>query len=185
MDFLKNTLRLASPIQLVLLKLKNRAVALKSSYRGLLASVIVLLLLFSNSAVGAETQPIGYFKSGVCGLTVEDAHISTYFLKNGKGRQVKINAFSKCGVPQQSVSFVLEIWKVGLLGDHKVRTFRQTILNPINPRKVDFLISRVKCLNYLPTIYYGRGQAKAIIQGKEFVSPWVVSEHQNILDCGT
>lgn len=130
-------------------------------------------------------QPAAYFKSGVCGLTVEDAHISLYQLKMNMGRQVKINVFSQCGVPQQSVSFVVEIWKRGMLGDHKIRTFRKTLSNPANPRRIEYLGAKVKCKNWLPTIYYGKGQATALIQGKKYVSLWVVSEHFNVVDCGT
>lgn len=148
-------------------------------------------LLFSNvllvPASNAENlvQPASYFKSGVCGLTVEDAHISTYLMNMKKGRQVKINVFSQCGVPQQSVSFIVEIWKRGMLGDHKMRTFRKTLSNPANPRRIEYLGAKLKCKNLLPTIYYGKGQATALIQGKKFISPWIVSEHLIVVDCGT
>lgn len=137
------------------------------------------------SAVENLVQPAAYFKSGVCGLTVEDAHISTYLIKMKKGRQVKINVFSECGVPQQSVSFVVEIWKRGMLGDHKMQTFRKTLSNPANPRRIEYLGAKLKCKNLLPTIYYGKGQATALIQGKKYISPWIVSEHFNVVDCGT
>jgi hypothetical protein len=130
-------------------------------------------------------QPAAYYRNGVCGLTVEDAHISTYYLRLKKKRLVKINVFSKCGVPQQKVSFVVEIWKRGMFGDHKMRTFRQTILNPANPRLVRYEAAKLSCKNYLPSIYFGKAQATAIINGKSFVSLWVVSEHLIPIDCGT
>jgi len=156
----------------------------------IIMSFSILVLITSSSHLQSAyadnlVEPISYFKSGVCGLTVEDAHISTYLLKMKKGRQVKINAFSKCGLPQQQVSFTVEIWKVGLLGDHKMRTFRQTIFNPANPRLVRYEAAKLTCKNYLPTIYYGKAQATAIINGKTFASPWVMSEHLVPIDCGT
>lgn len=152
---------------------------------------LTVALVFSNILFAPESnaenlvQPAAYFKSGVCGLTVEDAHISTYLMKMKKGRQVKINVFSQCGVPQQSVSFVVEIWKRGMLGDHKMQTFRKTLSNPANPRRIEYLGARLKCKNLLPTIYYGKGQATALIQGKKFISPWIVSKHFIVVDCGT
>lgn len=149
------------------------------------ALFISSVLLAPESNAENLVQPAAYFKSGVCGLTVEDAHISTYLMNKKRGRQVKINVFSKCGVPQQSVSFVVEIWKRGMLGDHKMRTFRKTISNPANPRRIEYLGAKLKCKNWLPTIYYGKGQATALIQGKKFISPWVMSEHFIVVDCGT
>ena len=153
---------------------------------------ITTVLIFINSPLTGPAsaddnliQPTAYFKSGVCGLTVEDAHISTYLLKMKKGRQVKINVFSKCGVPQQQVSFIVEIWKRGMLGDHKMRTFRQTIFNPINPRLIRYEAAKLSCKNYLPTIYYGKAQATVLINGKTFTSAWVMSEHLIPIDCGT
>ena len=126
-----------------------------------------------------------YFKNGTCGLTVEDAHISTYLLRTKKQRQVKVNVFSACAIPQQSVTFDVEIWKVGLYGDHLVKKFHKVITKSPNPKRFDFLESRAKCLNRLPTIYYGRGKATAVIKGKTYTSLWVISEHQSLIDCGT
>lgn len=157
----------------------------------LIIGSLSILFSISNLLVGnpahAEyvVQPAAYYKNGVCGLTVEDAHISTYYLRLKKKRLVKINVFSKCGVPQQKVSFVVEIWKRGMLGDHKMRTFRQTILNPANPRLVRYEAAKLTCKNYLPSLYYGKAQATAIINGKSFASLWVVSEHLIPIDCGT
>ena len=157
----------------------------------LIVGSLSILFSISNLLVGypanAENlvQPAAYYRNGVCGLTVEDAHISTYYLRLKKKRLVKINVFSKCGVPQQKVSFVVEIWKRGMFGDHKMRTFRQTILNPANPRLVRYEAAKLSCKNYLPSIYFGKAQATAIINGKSFVSLWVVSEHLIPIDCGT
>lgn len=157
----------------------------------LLTGILSILFLLANSfpaysdSAANLVAPASYFKSGVCGLTVEDAHISTYLLKKGKGRQVKINVFSKCGLPQQQVSFIVEIWKSGMFGNHKMRTFRRTIKHPPNPRLVRYQAAKLTCKNYLPSIYYGRAQATAIINGKTFVSPWVVSEYLVPIDCGT
>lgn len=154
---------------------------------GITTVLILINAVFIRPASAEDNliQPTAYFKSGICGLTVEDAHISTYLLKMKKGRQVKINVFSKCGVPQQSVRFVVEIWKRGMLGDHKIQTFRKTLSNPANPRRIEYLGAKLKCKNLLPTIYYGKGQATALIEGKKYISPWVVSEHFNVVDCGT
>jgi hypothetical protein len=159
--------------------------------RKIISASFSILFLFANLLLAPSAraenlvQPAAYFKTGVCGLTVDDAHISTYLLRLKKGRQVKINVFSKCGLPQQRVSFTVEIWKQGLLGDHKMRTFRKTFLNPMNPRLVRYESAKLTCKNYLPTIYYGRAQARALIGGKEYVSPWVISEHLVPIDCGT
>ena len=160
---------------------------MKKLFFGSLSILFSISSLLISYPAHAENlvQPAAYYKNGVCGLTVEDAHISTYLLRMKKGRQVKINVFSKCGVPQQQVSFVVEIWKRGMLGDHKMRTFRQTILNPANPRLVRYEAAKLTCKNYLPSIYYGKAQATAIINGKSFASLWVVSEHLIPIDCGT
>lgn len=173
------------PVQEVRCELN--ASSMKKQIRLILLIATLLFSTFFGQAAFAENlvQPASYFESGVCGLTVEDAHISTYLLRLKKGRQVKINVFSKCGLPQQQVSFVVEIWKRGMFGDHKMRTFRQTIINPANPRLVRYQAAKLTCKNYLPSIYYGKAQATAIINGRDFISPWTVSEHLVPIDCGT
>ena len=45
--------------------------------------------------------------------------------------------------------------------------------------------AKLTCKNYLPSIYYGKAQATAIINGRDFISPWTVSEHLVPIDCGT
>lgn len=48
-------------------------------------SLAFAALLAPISNASNYVAPVSYFKSGVCGLTVEDAHLSTYLLKMKKG----------------------------------------------------------------------------------------------------
>lgn len=121
-----------------------------------------------------------------CRIQIGKAHISSWALAKFGYRAVKVNAFSKCNVPQSKVTLTVEIWKIGKFTNTRVAS--TVIKSPsITPpgRKVNNLETLRRCKTFDDTQYYGIASAKAFIQGKWQYARDTYSLDIESLECGT
>lgn len=121
-----------------------------------------------------------------CRIQIGKAHISSWALAKFGYRAVKVNAFSKCNVPQSKVTLTVEIWKIGKFTNTRVAS--TVIKSPgITPpgRKVNNLETLRRCKTFDETQYYGIASAKAFIQGKWQYARDTYSLDIESLECGT
>lgn len=141
-------------------------------------------ILFSPPS-HATTSPPKQPKAA-CRIEVDNAHISTSLVKHRKLKYVKVNARSICNVPQQRVTLTLEIYKIGLFGDHFVHRFEtKEYLRQSAGLRVEIKDATVRCKNNEVTNYFGVAYAKAIIESKWQYAGRTRSRSNIPLHCGT
>jgi hypothetical protein len=121
-----------------------------------------------------------------CRIQIGQPHISSWALAKYGHRAVKVNAFSKCNVPQSKVTLTVEIWKEATFGNTLVA--RTVVKSPrVTPPggKVENLKTLRRCESYEETKYYGIAYAKAFIQGKWQIARDTYSLNIKPLACGT
>jgi hypothetical protein len=99
---------------------------------------------------------------------------------------VKVNAFSKCNVPQSKVTLTVEIWKRGKFTNTQVAS--TVVKSPgvtLPGRKVENLETLRRCKTFDETKYFGVASAKAFIQGKWQYARDTYSLEIESLKCGT
>lgn len=121
-----------------------------------------------------------------CRIQISQAHISDWILEHRGFRAVKVDAFSRCNVPQSKVTLTVEIWKNGTFG--KINVARSVVKNPgvTHPgRDVENFGTWRRCKSLKLTKYYGVAFAKAFIQGKWQIASDTYSLQITPLACGT
>ena len=134
-----------------------------------------------SNAVEASTGP-----KPPCRIQIGQAHISSWIRANYGYPAVKVNAFSRCNVPQSKVTLTVEIWKNGTFG--KTLVARSVVRSPgvVNPgRDVENLGTWRRCTSVKQTSYFGIAYAKAFIQGKWQFASDAYSLNIKPLACGT
>ena len=89
-----------------------------SKHRILGVALLLILQLIAplNAAhAGVVTRPFTH-----CNIEIGDAHISKSLLRTRGLIAVKVNAKSQCNKPIRSLVLTVEIYKIGLLYDHRV-----------------------------------------------------------------
>ena len=121
-----------------------------------------------------------------CRIQISHAHISDWILKNRGFRAVKVDAFSRCNVPQSKVTLTVEIWKTGTFG--KINVARSVVKSPSMTypgRDVENFKTWRRCKSLEVTKYFGVAYAKAFIQGKWQFASDTYSLEIEPLACGT
>jgi hypothetical protein len=148
------------------------------------SSICALFLspsVVANSATTVVTPP-----KTKCYIEIQNAHISTSILEQQGRLAVKVNAISKCNVPQSDVILTIKIFKEGLGAPHLVAQ-KSTEAN--SPKSKGFVVKNqftfAYCRNTTKSKYYGVASAQATIRGKRYLTPPVWSEKSIELECGT
>jgi hypothetical protein len=121
-----------------------------------------------------------------CRIQIGKAHISSWAFAKFGYRAVKVNAFSKCNVPQSKVTLTVEIWKRGKFTNTQVAS--TVVKSPgvtLPGRKVENLETLRRCKTFDETKYFGVASAKAFIQGKWQYARDTYSLEIESLKCGT
>ena len=156
---------------------------MKSNHKLLLIAAAVSFALINSNLSEANafvTPPITS-----CNIEIGDAHVSTSLLLNRGLIAVKVNAKSTCNKPIRSLVLTVEIYKVGLLYDHRVAVKEVTVKGVVySNRVVKNQRTFVKCRSNKWTKYYGIAHAEALINGKSMRTLPVRSENIERFQCG-
>jgi len=146
--------------------------------------IVVIVLASTTSAIGASTTATP--PKTKCFIEVGNAHISTSIFEQQGRRAVKVNAISRCNVPQSNVILTVKIFKEGLGIAHLVA---QRSTRPENPKSQGLVVKNqftfLYCRDTTRSKYYGVASARATIRGKGYTTPPVWSEKTLELNCGT
>jgi hypothetical protein len=146
-------------------------------------ALLLMLQLISplNPAyAGVVTPPITR-----CNIEIGDAHISDNLLRTRALIAVKVNASSKCDKPIQGLVLTVEIYKDGLLFDHRVAKTALIVKGiVIRNRVVKNQKTYVKCKSNKWTNYYGIAHGEAIVNGENMNTLRVRSENTERFQCG-
>ena len=151
----------------------------------LASASLIALLLVSSPHVSTAAQTIKKPKAP-CRIQISQAHVSSWILKHKGYRAVKVDAFSRCNVPQSRVSLTVEIWKLGTFG--KINVARSVVKSPgvtYPGRDVENFETSRRCKSSRETKYFGVAYAKAFIQGKWQYARDTYSLEIKPLACGT
>ena len=134
-----------------------------------------------NSAyAGVVTPPIT-----PCKIEIGDAHISKSLLRTRGLIAVKVNAKSRCNKPMRGLVLTVEIYKEGLLFDHRVAKTEVIVKGiVIQNRVVKNQKTYVKCKSNKWTNYYGIAHGEAIVNGESMKTLRVRSENTERFQCG-
>ena len=147
---------------------------------------IALLLILQLTAplnaahAGVVTPPFTH-----CNIEIGDAHISKSLLRTRGLIAVKVNAKSQCNKPIRSLVLTVEIYKIGLLYDHRVAVKEVRVKGVVyQNRVVKNQHTFVKCRSNKWTKYYGIAHAEALVNGKSMKTLRVRSENIGRFQCG-
>jgi len=156
---------------------------MKFNQKFLSISVAFLFALINSSNSEANafvTPPITQ-----CNIEIGDAHISKSLLRNRWLIAVKVNANSKCIKPIRNLVLTIEIYKVGLLYDHRVAVKQVRVTGVVySNRVVKNQKTYVKCRSNKWTKYYGIAHAQALVNGISMKTLLVRSENIERFQCG-
>ena len=118
-------------------------------------------------------------------IEIGDAHISKSLLRARGLIAVKVNAKSQCNKPIRGLVLTVEIYKEGLLFDHRVAKTEVIVKGVvIQNRVVKNQKTYVKCRSNKWTIYYGFAHAQAIVNSQSLKTLRVRSENIERFQCG-
>ena len=151
------------------------------------ASISLICALFMSSSSQANgVGKVVTLPKTKCFIEVRNAHISTSIFEQQGRLAVKVNATSKCNVPQSKVVLTVKIFKEGFGAPHLVA---QRSTRADDPKSQGFLVKNqftfAYCKNTAKSKYYGVASARATIRGKRYLTPPVWSEKTLELECGT
>lgn len=153
----------------------------------LVSSALSCLLLASTlTVVNAATTIPKPAKSpkAPCRLEIDDVHISTEALKQGRGKMLKAKVRSICDKYQENVRFIVTYYKNGELGDHWVATKIDASKNN-HGLEVDYYSAEVRCVNNHKTTYYAYVTSTATVEGRTMIGRQVRTTNKTTLNCGT
>jgi hypothetical protein len=120
-----------------------------------------------------------------CNIEIGDAHISKSLLRTRGLIAVKVNARSQCDKPIRGLVLTVEIYKDGLLFDHRVAKTELIVKGiVIRNRVVKNQKTYVKCKSNKWTNYYGIAHGEAIVKGESMNTLRVRSENTERFQCG-
>lgn len=142
--------------------------------------ILQLIAPFNAAHAGVVTPPMSSSN-----IEIGDAHISKSLLRTRGLIAVKVNAKSQCNKPIRSLVLTVEIYKVGLLYDHRVALKEVRVKGVVyQSRVVKNQHTFVKCRSNKWTRYYGIAHAEALINGKGMKTLRVRSENIERFQCG-
>lgn len=149
--------------------------------RKYLSVLVVGSIIFFTFPSAAEVKP-----RTKCNIRVDNPHISKSIKRYRGFRAVKVNARSKCNIDMSNLRLTVEIYKKGLIRDHKVKK-DDVVVDGLVPRNVVVKNQDTweKCISSKRTTYYGIAYATAIIAGKSVSTPRAMSLKSVSLNCGT
>ena len=158
---------------------------IKTPKATILISTLILVTIpaqYSYAANSVQYRAWGF----ECGVTIMDPHISISLKEKGKGRNIKIDAYSKCKLLQKNVVLSVELYKRGFLNPIFVA---KTSTDALDQTSSGNLINNFKtykiCRDNSLTRFWGRARGSAFINGKQYFTPWVQSEVTKPIACGT
>ncbi len=158
---------------------------MKKLIKALLLVIHILIIASASPSVSNSAEP-NVRPKPPCRIEIGQPHISSWALAKYGYRAVKVNAFSKCNVPQSKVTLTVEIWKEVTFGSSLVA--RTVVKSPrVTPpgSKVENFETLRRCESYDETKFYGIAYAKAFIQGKWQIARDTYSLNIKPLACGT
>ena len=142
--------------------------------------ILQLIAPFNAAHAGVVTPPFTR-----CNIEIGDAHISESLLRTRGLIAVKVNAKSQCNKPKRSLVLTVEIYKVGLIYDHRVALKEVRVKGVVfQSRVVKNQHTFVKCRSNKWTKYYEIAYAEALINGKIMKTLRVRSENIERFQCG-
>lgn len=121
----------------------------------------------------------------LCRIEIDYVHPSTYFRNRGIAA-IKVNARSVCDVTQQEVILTVQIFKVGFLFDHLIRSTTTDANRPSSTGlRVENNQTSARCKDSKVTKYYGIAFATAVIAGQKVQAPPARSIKITTIPCGT
>jgi hypothetical protein len=152
----------------------------------MIVGVALLLMLqlvspLNPAYAGVVTPPIT-----PCNIEIGDAHISKSLLRTRGLIAVKVNAKSQCTKPIRGLVLTVEIYKEGLLFDHRVAK-KEVVVKGIvyQNRVVKNQKTYVACQSNKWTKYFGFAHAEAIVSGEGMKTLRVRSENIERFQCGS
>lgn len=143
------------------------------------------MIMSPSSFAFAAGTPVNPPKTK-CFIEIQNAHISTSILEQQGRLAVKVNATSRCNVPQSEVVLTVKIFKEGFGAPHLVA---QRSTRAEDPKSKGLLVRNqftfAYCKNNTKSKYFGVASARAKIDGKSYFTPPTWSEKTLELECGT
>ena len=151
----------------------------------IIASGLILNAFLSTAGANAAVKMASSAKP-VCGIEIDNAHISRHMLRIKNTRGVLVSARSKCDVLHSKVFLTVRLYKVKKFGNHLLKTIST---DPKNPKSSGYLVRNnaafMACRNYKRTRYFGIATSKALINGRWRYAGRARSDKTIEINCGT
>lgn len=150
-----------------------------------IACGLILNAFLSTSGANAAVEMTRSAKP-VCGIEIDNAHISRHMVRFQNRRGVLVSARSRCNVPHTQVLLTVQLYKVEKFGNHLLRT---KTTDPKDPKSSGYLVRNnaawIACRNYIRTTYFGIATSKALINGRWKYAGRARSDKSIEINCGT
>lgn len=151
----------------------------------IIACDLILNAFLSTAGANAAVKMASSAKP-VCGIEIDNAHISQHMVRFQNRRGVLVSARSRCNVPHTRVLLTVQLYKVEKFGNHLLRT---KTTDPKNPKSSGYLVRNnaafIVCRNYKRTRYFGIATSKALINGQWRYAGRARSDKTIEINCGT
>ena len=153
--------------------------------RHVIVGVALLLMIQLVSPLNPGYAGVVTPPATLCNIEIGDAHISKSLLRTRGLIAVKVNAKSQCDKPIRGLVLTVEIYKNGLLIDHRVAKTEVMVKGiVIQNQVVKNQKTYVKCKSNKWTNYYGIAHGEAIVNGESMKTLRVRSENIKRFQCG-
>ena len=153
--------------------------------RHVIVGVALLLTLQLVSPLNPAYSGFVTPPATLCNIEIGDAHISKSLLRTRGLIAVKVNAKSQCDKPIRGLALTVEIYKDGLLFNHRVAKTEVMVKGiVIQNRVIKNQKTYVKCKSNKWTNYYGIAHGEAIVNGESMKTLRVRSENIERFQCG-
>lgn len=153
--------------------------------RHVIVGVALLLMIQLVSPLNPGYAGVVTPPATLCNIEIGDAHISKSLLRTRGLIAVKVNAKSQCDKPIRGLVLTVEIYKNGLLFDHRVAKTEVMVKGiVIQNQVVKNQKTYVKCKSNKWTNYFGIAHGEAIVNGESMKTLRVRSENIKRFQCG-
>ena len=153
--------------------------------RHVIVGVALLLMIQLVSPLNPGYAGVVTPPATLCNIEIGDAHISKSLLRTRGLIAVKVNAKSQCDKPIRGLVLTVEIYKNGLLIDHRVAKTEVMVKGiVIQNRVIKNQKTYVKCKSNKWTNYFGIAHGEAIVNGESMKTLRVRSENIKRFQCG-
>jgi hypothetical protein len=153
--------------------------------RHVIVGVALLLMIQLVSPLNPGYAGVVTPPATLCNIEIGDAHISKSLLRTRGLIAVKVNAKSQCDKPIRGLVLTVEIYKNGLLIDHRVAKTEVMVKGiVIQNQVVKNQKTYVKCKSNKWTNYFGIAHGEAIVNGESMKTLRVRSENIKRFQCG-